>query len=287
MKLKYNHNGATDTIILVDNPPPMHRLAIHKNGKNFYAKLGEPNHPEASRLKSVRNGKPYAAIKNYDPILFDECGNQVELYAYDAEPIKPTINHEIYKFGNSSIEFKGTDSALKIPNISLSSTYTIDLWRYISVRGRANPARPAPITFGVAENVAFAPMITLAYWDTNYAVLERASPNLTWGSNQILPIKTWMHVAFVVHDGVGLFFNDGVLVDSKSPVSNLPSNSSIYLGMASLYHYINYGKAYNPYFKGCIAEFRFSDGIARWTENFTPPTEPYEVDEYTKVLMHF
>lgn len=39
--------------------------------------------------------------------------------------------------------------------------------------------------------------------------------------------------------------------------------------------------------KFLMDEVRISDGIARWTEDFTPPTEPYTVDEYTKVLMHF
>lgn len=31
----------------------------------------------------------------------------------------------------------------------------------------------------------------------------------------------------------------------------------------------------NCYWIGTIEEFRISDGIARWTENFTPPTSPY------------
>lgn len=38
---------------------------------------------------------------------------------------------------------------------------------------------------------------------------------------------------------------------------------------------------------GYMDEFRISKGIARHTSDFEPPTEPYEVDEYTKLLLHF
>jgi hypothetical protein len=30
------------------------------------------------------------------------------------------------------------------------------------------------------------------------------------------------------------------------------------------------------YFNGWIDEVRISKGIARWTSNFTPPTQPYD-----------
>ena len=44
------------------------------------------------------------------------------------------------------------------------------------------------------------------------------------------------------------------------------------------------GGAYSN--NGYIDEFRISKGIARWTSNFTPPTEAYTTDLYTKLLLH-
>ena len=39
--------------------------------------------------------------------------------------------------------------------------------------------------------------------------------------------------------------------------------------------------------KGGIDEFRISKGIVRWKSDFTPSTQPYKMDKYTKFLMHF
>ena len=47
------------------------------------------------------------------------------------------------------------------------------------------------------------------------------------------------------------------------------------LKIATLYH-----------LDGYMDEIRISKGIARWTENFTPPTAPYTVDANTKLLIH-
>lgn len=45
-----------------------------------------------------------------------------------------------------------------------------------------------------------------------------------------------------------------------------------------MYPYLYIGRSNytaDPNYSGAIDEFRISDGIARWTENFTPPTKPY------------
>ena len=40
-----------------------------------------------------------------------------------------------------------------------------------------------------------------------------------------------------------------------------------------------------PFLKGFLDEFRIS-GVARWTEDFTPPTGPYNTDPDTRLLLH-
>ena len=41
-----------------------------------------------------------------------------------------------------------------------------------------------------------------------------------------------------------------------------------------------------PNFNGWLKEFRISNGVARWTSDFTPPTAEYTPDQYTVLLLH-
>jgi hypothetical protein len=80
--------------------------------------------------------------------------------------------------------------------------------------------------------------------------------------------NTWNHVAVVIHNDVPMIFLNGQsLTLSNSDHLLLPTtfpDNSLRIGS-------NYGYAA----KAKIDELRISKGIARWTSNFTPPTEPY------------
>lgn len=51
--------------------------------------------------------------------------------------------------------------------------------------------------------------------------------------------------------------------------------------------YIGATQAETFFFKGKIFEFRFSNGICRNKNNFTPPSEPYPADSFCTSLLHF
>lgn len=80
---------------------------------------------------------------------------------------------------------------------------------------------------------------------------------------------TWYHIAIVKHSSSFLMFVNGFSV-SVSEVSawSAPSalSGALLIGSQS-------GSAY--FFPGYIDELRVSQGIARWTSNFTPPSTPY------------
>ena len=76
-----------------------------------------------------------------------------------------------------------------------------------------------------------------------------------------------------------LFF-DGHLVFSHENVVIERIKRWICLGNANMNN-INYPMI------GEISEFRLSDGICRHDSDFTLPTKPYELDEYTISLLHF
>ena len=88
-----------------------------------------------------------------------------------------------------------------------------------------------------------------------------------------LSADTWYHLAVERNGTAGLMFIDGVSQTVTEAVAwgTLPDYTEV----------LQVGRvAYDPsprYFNGYIDELRISKGIARWTENFTPPAAPYEV----------
>lgn len=85
----------------------------------------------------------------------------------------------------------------------------------------------------------------------------------------------WHHIAFIYDGSYFSIYQNGVRISYVARQFSIQSQSF-------------YIAARNNYrgFKGEFDEFRISD-TARYTENFTPQTTPFESDEYTLVLYHF
>lgn len=91
---------------------------------------------------------------------------------------------------------------------------------------------------------------------------------------------TWYHIALVRNGTAVYIFVDGTSISltestaiSTNEVPNLSGNLNIGLDV------LNSGRDVN----GWIEEFRLSKGVARWTSNFTPPTEAYSADAATSI----
>lgn len=78
-------------------------------------------------------------------------------------------------------------------------------------------------------------------------------------------LNVWTHIAYVRKSNLLYLFKNGSLITTSETNANFTSNV-FYLG------YDGYG-AGSPLY-GYLDEFRISN-IARWTENFTPPDQPY------------
>lgn len=89
---------------------------------------------------------------------------------------------------------------------------------------------------------------------------------------------TWYHVAVVRNGGNLLMFVDGTQLGAGDAIAG-----TLFDGTAAL----NIG-AFNSvtggWVDGWLDEVRVSKGIARWTANFTPPTEPYSVAWIPRVI---
>ncbi len=78
----------------------------------------------------------------------------------------------------------------------------------------------------------------------------------------------WVHIAVVKSAGTAYLYVNGILQGSKSN-DGTNGRNTITLGGAPNY----FGQIRN--FKGDMDEFRMTDGVARYTANFTPPSAPF------------
>ena len=101
------------------------------------------------------------------------------------------------------------------------------------------------------------------------------------GNSLIAPITlsldTWQHIAVVQYNQVIKLYIDGVLGASVAASGIANSASALAIGSNSV--------GGGSLFYGFIENVRISKGIARWTDEFTPPTTEYSADSYTKLLL--
>ena len=86
--------------------------------------------------------------------------------------------------------------------------------------------------------------------------------------SEVIPVGQWTHCAFVKSGGTISYYKNGILKSSTSASLNLSSTTyNFTIGATANDQTQTLMQAY-------LDEFRVSN-IARWTSNFTPPTEPY------------
>ncbi len=87
--------------------------------------------------------------------------------------------------------------------------------------------------------------------------------NLDWERS----LNTWYHIAVVRKSGIITVYINGVSIGSAADSASITSAQDLHIGADP----VDFGLEH----QGWIDEFRISKGIARWTENFTPPTSAY------------
>lgn len=106
--------------------------------------------------------------------------------------------------------------------------------------------------------------LSVAFSDTNYIV-----------SSQSIPLNTWTHFAVTRSGTTAKLYINGVLSNTLTNVpANMPGVNANRLRVGSV---ITDGGTLVNIFNGRMDELRITDGIVRYTDNFTPPTAPYPV----------
>ena len=171
------------------------------------------------------------------------------------------------KFGGSSIAFDGNGDYLAIagPQETAANDFTIELWAYFNTSNGSYlfDCRPSPSAPSGTYPILYADEaggFSLKYVFSGFIKL----------TSNTLTLNTWHHIAVCRYQGVTRLYVNGVsngsgytnndtafLIDATSPIIGSRSSLDVYQ------------------FNGYIDELRITNGVARYTSNFTPPTAPF------------
>ena len=219
----------------------------------------------------VPSNAPLTAIKNTSLLL-----NGTGAGIYDSSELNnfetfgdAKLSITTVKFsGSTSVYFDGNGDYLRAPasrSFDFSTgDWTIELWVYF------NSVANTPHIWQYGAN------------SSSRANLYLASSKLTVysGSIQVTGATTvatgqWYHVAvtYVASSTTTRLFLNGTQDGINTTYSGYPKNAA---DIAFMVGYQAYAGAAGDYFSGYISDLRITKGVARYTSNFTPPTEPFD-----------
>jgi len=178
------------------------------------------------------------------------------------------------KFGSSSAYFDGTGDYIDAGGSSLrpvcdSGDFALELWLYQDSR----PDYASIITNYGTGNGGWALYINSGspqqvYW-WHYNGSGWVYLNQSQGTRTTITLDTWHHVAVTRSGNTFRLFLNGTQEDTITDSNNITaSNGAVFNGLR--FGAINAGLQYA--FHGYIDDVRITNGDARYTSNFTPPT---------------
>jgi len=175
------------------------------------------------------------------------------------------------KFGGSSILFDGAEDYLVVSTNPLptSGDFTVELWFRPSAIGTLRPIWSNRDTGGTNRGVLYINTAgQLTWWN--------GGDNLNHTTS--LVANNWYHIAAVRSSGIRRLFVSGanMVTDSFS----YTAGDVFQIGKADYT-----SSVFTDEIIGNIDDFRVSN-IARYTANFTPPTNPFINDTNTVLLIH-
>jgi hypothetical protein len=169
------------------------------------------------------------------------------------------------KFNKMSMFFDGSGDALIIANTSTSAAlgsanFTVEMWMYpLASYNTGN----APALLDARTTANGAGLVRFGFNGTTLV----AGPQIAWVENittlltATVVLNVWQHIAVVRNNGVITMYNNGTAISSTTNTTNL----------IVPFKYI--GKSYdNLYWNGYMDDLRITNGIARYTTAFIPPT---------------
>jgi Concanavalin A-like lectin/glucanases superfamily len=186
----------------------------------------------------------------------------------DSDVTHPQIDTAQSKFGGASALFDGGGDHLSIPTSTDwdfgSGDFTIEGWAYVSV------STSVANLISRRTGVDWAPFSLII--NSNKFNFRASTSGSSWAvditGNSTINDSTWHHFAFVRSGSTFKMYVDGLAQTATGSTSSalMSSSQAIYIGANSD------GTAS---FNGWMDDIRITKGVARYTANFTPPTEAF------------
>lgn len=168
------------------------------------------------------------------------------------------ISTSVKKFGTGSLSFDGTGDYLRTPAnnfaLPLAGNFTIEFWVYF------NSTSTTQTIIGQWESPTF--------WEFYYLAntqLRFYYDNTNFINLGALSTSTWYHVAAVRNGSTITAYLNGTSQGTASSSAAI-GNATKALGIGSESPWTGF------YFNGYLDDIRITNGVARYTSNFTPPT---------------
>ena len=178
-----------------------------------------------------------------------------------------------------SIEFNGSTQYLVIPNggdfAFGTGDFTIELWAYES--GYVDGNYPRLFSVGTWPGASVALEIDRGGPIYGHWAGKR---DQDFGNQGVSAQNTWVHYAMVRSSGLMRVYVNGVQSGSAKTATQNISDASTPM-------YIARENAAQSGFTGKITNFHVMKGVAKYTADFTPSTQPISPVASTKVLLKF
>ena len=173
------------------------------------------------------------------------------------------------KFGGYAVYFDGINDSISLPHSSDltfgSEPWTIDFWAYVATGGfiffydkRSVETQDKCIVLSIRADGTVGGNLS-----TNGSTW--LYPNFNLASS--FPFNQWNHVAITFNGTIYKAYINGIA--GSTPLTAPAPWINTQPVLIGTYANISWGPGY-------IDEYRISKGIARWTTNFTPPTQAYK-----------
>ena len=162
-----------------------------------------------------------------------------------------------------------------------TNNWTFECWVYSDQDAGNNKYIAGQTNSGGADaHSSFSWWISTNNHPMAYIFYNNGSSYIDWTANSTaLSENVWNHLALVRNGNTFTMYLNGTAIHTDSSTSGVTINDSGYkFGVGVLGEYTTYT------FKGWISDFRFVNGTAVYTSNFTPSTSPLTAITNTKLL---
>lgn len=178
-----------------------------------------------------------------------------------------SISTSVVKMGSGSIFFDGVTNAMSVPadpSLNLGGgDWTAEFWMYpqgdFSSYRTILSRRPWGTTASASYEVGL---------DKGTGRLYFWAGGTVWTSPSAVTLNRWTHVAVAQSGGNVLLFLDGTLVrTAAATATNTQDAQPLHIG--------GFFSSEAQRYRGYLDDIRITKGLARYTSNFTVPTDPF------------